>query len=171
MHASSATIERVSADVQTMADFDDDASIAMRTPLYLIVAALGVLMVASTFLTWASIGGGSPVTGMDAGGWGLAAIISGVAIAVLGVLGYFWNPFSDPEAMFIALFGAAASLAALLKVLDPASLVVGASDFDDPDVGLGIGVSLILVAALLSLASGLWILFSRPKAQARLAQG
>ena len=156
-----------------MANFDNQgsnsAAVAMRTPLYLIVAALGVLIVIASFLTWSSVGQATTVTGTDAGGWGAAAIIAGLAIAVLGVLGYFWNPFSDPEAMFIAGFGAVTALAALIKILDPASLIVGASDFNDPDAAAGIGLWLILLAAVAAVLSGLWILYSRPKAEARIS--
>lgn len=158
-----------------MADLDDaDAPVALRTPLYLIIAAFGALVFIASFLSWAGVsaadgsGDATSVTGLDAGGWGLSAIIAGLAIAALGVLGYFWNPFSDPEAMFIAGFSAVTALAAILKIADASSLIVGASDFEAPDAGARIGLWLILLGALAGLFSALWILYSRPKAQTRL---
>ena len=161
--------------MQTMADLDDaDAPVALRTPLYLIIAAFGALVFIASFLSWAGVsaadgsGDATSVTGLDAGGWGLSAIIAGVAIAALGVLGYFWNPFSDPEAMFIVGFSAVTALAAILKIADASSLIVGASDFEAPDAGARIGLWLILLGALAALFSALWILYSRPKEQARL---
>ena len=90
---------------------DDRPVMALRTPLYLIMAALGLLIVVATFLPWATVDSVGPdvsVTGTDAGGWGAAAIIVGLAIAVISVIGYFWNPFSDPEAVFVAGFALAA---------------------------------------------------------------
>ena len=99
---------------------------------------------------------------------GLGALIAGLAIAALGVLGYFWNPFSDPEAIFIAAFGAVVALAALFKILDPASLYPVAADFDSPNASSRLGLWLLGIAGLDAMVSALWILFSRPKAQARL---
>ncbi len=158
-----------------MADLDDrDAPVALRTPLYLIIAGFGGLILVASFLEWAGVsaanrsGDATSISGLDAGGWGLSAMIAGVAIAALGVLGYFWNPFSDPEALFLAAFGAATSVAALVKIADPSSLIVGASDFEAPEVGSRIGLWLVLVGGLVSLIGGLWIAYSRPKAQARL---
>jgi len=98
----------------------------------------------------------------------VAAIVVGIVIAVLGDLGYLWNPFSDPEAALIALFGAITTVAALLKIADPASLVVAAGDFDSPEVGPRIGLWLILISGVVALLGGAWILYSRPKAEARL---
>ena len=164
-----------------MADLDD-APVALRTPLYPLISLVGVFMVICTFLPWAGVklegegeivGGPtdgfiSSINGLDAGGWGLGALIAGIAIAMLGVIGYFWNPFSDPEAAFIAVFGAAVALGALFKILDPASLYPVAEDFDAPNASSRLGLWLLGVAGLDAMVSGLWILFSRPKAQARL---
>lgn len=168
-----------------MADFDDgatDSPIALRTPLYLIIALVGVFIAICAFLPWAGIklagegeivggpsnGFVSSINGLDAGGWGLGAFIAGIAIAALGVLGYFWNPFSDPEALFIAAFGALVALAALFKILDPSSLYPVAEDFDAPNASSRIGLWLLCIAGVDAMLSGLWIIFSRPKAQARL---
>lgn len=181
-----ATIRSVSAaDVQTMGNFDDISDgdpVALRTPLYLLISLVGLFLVACAFFPWAGIkidtdgeivGGPtdgfiSSITGLDAGGWGLGVIIAGIAIAALGVLGYFWNPFSDPEAMFIAGFGLVVVIAALLKIVDPASLFPDAGDFDAPNVSSRLGLWLVLIAGLDAMLSAAWILFSRPKAQARL---
>jgi len=171
------------SDVQTMAHLDDGEPVALRTPLYPLISLVGVFIAITPFLPWAgvkltgegdTVGGPangfvSSINGFDAGGWGLAAFIAGIAIAALGILGYFWNPFSDPEAAFIALFGAAVALAALFKILDPASLYPLASDFDAPEVSSRIGLWLVGIAGLDAMLSGLWILFSRPKAQLRLS--
>lgn len=155
----------------------DDGPVALRTPLYPIIALDGLLIVIGTFLTWASVDAGqgaeavsASITGMDAGGWGAAAIVCGVAIFALGILGYFWNPFSDPEAMFIALFGAAAVVGALVKIGDSASLFAGEAIFDyfDASSSAGIGLWLVLIGGLLSLLGAIWILISRPGAQTRL---
>lgn len=157
-----------------MADFDD-APIALRTPLYPIISVFGLLMVVATFLTWASASNpddssiSDSVTGLDAGGWGLSALIVGLVIAALGVLGYFWNPFSDPEAMFIAAFAAAALVASIVKIANPNSLFSGEGFIVDYfDSSPGVGLWIVLLASLAALVSGLWIAFSRPKAQARL---
>ncbi len=165
-----------------MADLDDPPP-AMRTPLYPLISLVGVFIAICAFLPWAGVkqagegevvggptdGWITSITGLDAGGWGLGAIIAGLAIAALGVLGYFWNPFSDPEAMFIAGFGAVVALAALFKILDPASLFPAAADFDAPNASSRLGLWLVGIAGLDAMLSGLWIVFSRPKAQARLA--
>jgi len=158
-----------------MANLDtaDGGPVALRTPLYLLVALTGVVIFICSFLPWAGItdadgNGVNSVSGLDAGGWGLAAMIAGLAIAALGVLGYFWNPFSDPEAMFIAGFGLVVALGALLKIVDPASLFPAAVDFDSPNAGARIGLWIMLLCGLDALLSSLWILFSRPKAHARL---
>jgi len=177
------------SDVQTLGDFgggstadDDGGTLALRTPLYLIIAALGAAIAVGTFLPWAGVQAqgqgtviGDPVdgfvtsvTGFDAGGWGLSALIAGAAIVLLGVLGYLWNPFSDPEAVFVAVFAAVTAVAALFKILDAASLFPVAGDFDAPNTSVRLGLWVILIAATLALLSALWILYSRPKAQARL---
>ena len=98
---------------------------AMRTSAYLVVALLGLGIAASAFLPWAGVPRAdgseydfaSEVVGVDAGGWGEAAIAVGAAIFLLGVLGYFWNPFSDPEALFISVFASLALAGAVLKMM------------------------------------------------------
>lgn len=158
-----------------MAGLDDgDAPIALRTPLYPVIGVFGLLIVVATFLPWAGVsaadgsGDATSISGLDAGGWGLSAIVVGVAIAVLGAVGYFWNPFSDPEAMFLTAFGAATTVAAVFKLVDPASLIVVASDFDGADVGARVGLWLVVLGGAVTMLGGAWIVYSRPKAQARL---
>ena len=147
----------------------DEGPVALRTPLYPLIAVVGVVIFVSVFLPWAGVNGASnSISGLDAGGWGLGAMVAGIAIAALGVLGYFWNPFSDPEAAFIAGFALLAALAAITKIADPASLFPAAADFDAPEVGARVGLWIILLGSAASLASALWILVSRPKAAARL---
>lgn len=176
-----ARLRGVSTDVQTMADQTmadlGDGPVALRTPLYPIIALDGLLIVIGSFLTWASVDAGqgdeavsASVTGMEAGGWGAAAIVCGIAIFALGILGYFWNPFNDPEAAFIALFGAAVVAGALVKIGDSASLFAGEAIFDyfDASSSAGLGLWLVLLGGLLSLLGAVWILVSRPAAQSRL---
>jgi hypothetical protein len=149
----------------------DRPVVALRTPLYLILAALGVLIFVATFLPWATVdsaGSDVSIAGTEAGGWGAAAIIAGAAIAVIGVIGYFWNPFSDPEALLIAGFSLATLIAAIAKLGDTASFVDPADEFF-PDAGAGIGLWLILIAAIVGLIGAAWIVVSRPKAETRLA--
>lgn len=144
---------------------------ALRTPLYLFMAVLGIVILIATFLPWATVasaGSDVSVAGTDAGGWGLAAIVAGIAIAAISVLGYFWNPFSDPEALFIAGFSAATLIAAIAKLGDLASLVDPSDEFS-PDASAGIGLWLILIAAVIGLASAAWIVVSRPRAESRLS--
>ena len=148
----------------------DRPVMALRTPLYLILAALGVLIFVATFLPWAtveSVGSDVSVAGTEAGGWGAAAIIAGAAIAVIGVIGYFWNPFSDPEALFIAGFSLATLIAAIAKFGDTASFVDPAGEFL-PDANVGVGLWLILLASVVALAGAAWIVVSRPKAETQL---
>jgi len=175
--AFSTTISWVSTEVQTMADLGEAPS-AMRTPLYLILSAVGLLMIVGTFLTWASVNVGegdvaasASGSGMQAGGWGLSALICGAAIVALGIIGYFVNPFSDPEAMFITAIGAAVTVAALLKIGDSQSLFAGEAIFEFHDAGssAGIGLWLVLLAGLDAFLGGIWILISRPRAEARLS--
>lgn len=150
---------------------------ALRTPLYLILAALGVLIFVAAFLPWATVdtdgaelasGVTDSATGLDAGGWGAAAIVVGLAIAAIGVLGYFWNPFSDPEAMFIGLFAVLALIGAIVKLGDTNDLV-GTEIVDYYNAGAGVGLYLIMICAALALAGALWIVFDRPRAESRLA--
>ena len=70
--------------------------------------------------------------------------------------------------MFIAGFGAVVALAALFKILDAASLFPDAGDFNGSNVQSRIGLWLVGIAGLDAFLSSLWILFSRPKAEARL---
>ena len=143
---------------------------ALRTPLYRILALFGVVMVIATFLPWATVdsaGSDVSVSGTDAGGWGAAAIIVGLAIAVISVVGYFWNPFSDPEALFVAGFALAAFVGTAAKMGDTASFVDPGDEFF-PDASAGVGLWVILLCALASMAGGAWIAFSRPRAEARL---
>lgn len=175
---------------------------AMRTPLYLILAALGALIVVAAFLPWASVdrfagpdgsgadaelaeaefgslpkgeavagpesGSALTVSGVDSGGWGPAAIIAGLAIAVIALIGYTWNPFSDPEAMFVAAFAATTLIAALVKMFDTSSLIDPVGDWY-PESSAGIGLWLVALAAGLALVGAVWIVISRPAAEARLA--
>jgi len=167
-----------------MVDLDGrDAPVALRTPLYLIISLFGAVIFVAAFLPWAGVrapsegaivGGpsdqyASSVSGLEAGGWGLSALIAGAVIAGLGVLGYFWNPFSDPEAALISFFAAVTAVAALFKLADAPSLFPVASDFDAPSATTRFGLWLVVAAAVLAMLSGLWILFSRPRAQTRLA--
>ena len=143
---------------------------ALRTPLYLFVALAGILILVSAFLPWATVdsaGSDVSIAGTEAGGWGLAAIVAGIAIAAISILGYFWNPFRDPEALFIAAFSLATLIAAIVKLGDLASLVDPGDEFF-PDASAGIGLWLILIAAIVGLASGAWIVVSRPRAETRL---
>jgi len=142
---------------------------ALRTPLYLLLALVGVVMVVAAFLPWATVDSAGPdvtVNGTEAGGWGAAAIVIGLAIAAVAVIGYFWNPFSDPEAVFIAGFALAAFVGAAAKMTDAASLVDPGDEFF-PDASAGIGLWVFLVGALVALAGGAWIAFSRPRAETR----
>lgn len=144
--------------------------IALRTPLYLIMALFGIAMVIATFLPWATVdsaGSDVSVSGTDAGGWGAAAIVIGFAIAVISVIGYFWNPFSDPEALFVAGFALAAFVGTAAKMADVASFVDPGNEFA-PDATAGIGLPVILLAAAAAMAAGGWIAFSRPRAEARI---
>lgn len=148
----------------------------MRTPLYLLISLTGVVIIIATFLTWAGVEGPggsdvSTVSGIDAGGWGLAALIAGIAIVALGILGYFWNPFDDPEALFITIFGAVVAIGALIKISDAGSLFVLSNDFDGINAGSRIGLWLVCIAGLDAMVSGLWILYSRPIAERRATEG
>lgn len=144
---------------------------ALRTPLYLFLALLGIVILVSTFLPWATVaseGADVSVAGTDAGGWGAAALVAGAAITVIAVIGYFWNPFSDPEALFIVGFALATVIAAIVKMGDTASLVDPSDEFL-PDAAAGIGLWLILIAAIVAVAGGAWIAVSRPRAETRLS--
>lgn len=144
--------------------------VALRTPLYLILAALGILIVVAAFLPWATVaseGADVSVAGTSAGGWGLAAIVAGVAITAIGLIGYFYNPFTDPEALFIAGFAIAAMNGASVLLSDLPSLVDPGNEFF-PEASAGIGLILILAATIACVIGAGWILVSRPGAEARL---
>ncbi|MEM7092854.1 MAG: hypothetical protein AAF567_07620 [Actinomycetota bacterium] len=148
----------------------DRPVMALRTPLYLILAAIGVLIFLATFLPWATVaseGSDISVAGVDAGGWGAAALVAGLGIAAVSLIGYVWNPFSDPEALFIAGFGVATLIAAIAKLGDVASFVDPADDFT-PDAQVGVGLWLILLASIVAIAGSAWIVVSRPSAERRL---
>lgn len=149
----------------------DRPVMALRTPLYLFLSLLGIVIFVSTFLPWATVaseGADISVAGTEAGGWGAAALVAGFAIAVIAVIGYFWNPFSDPEALFIVGFALATVIASIAKMGDTASLVDPAGEFF-PDASAGIGLWLILLAAVVAVAGGAWIAVSRPRAETRLS--
>ncbi len=155
----------------------DDGPIALRTPLYLIVAGFGLIMFIAVFLEWASAAHPETsalslsVSGTNAGGWGLGAIVAGLAILALGILGYLWNPFSDPEAIFIGAISLAVLVGALVKMADTASLFSDSEalfEFFDASTSAGVGLWLVLLTALASFLSAVWILFSRPRAESRL---
>lgn len=154
----------------------DRPVIALRTPLYLILAALGVVIFVATFLPWVTVdtqgatmasGVAESATGLDAGGWGASAIVVGLIIAAIGVIGYFVNPFSDPEALFIAGFAVATIIAAFAKIGDSAT-IMGTDIVDYYDATTGIGLWLILVCAIAALVGAAWIVVSRPSAETRL---
>lgn len=146
---------------------------AMRTSAYLVISPLGIGIAATAFLPWAGVprADGSAydfaidVVGVDAGGWGEAAIVIGAAIFLLGLLGYFWNPFSDPEALFVAGFSALALGGVVVKMLDVASLVDPDGEYFDVDAKIAPGLWLLGLAAASSLLLALWILLSRPAAE------
>ncbi len=150
---------------------------ALRTPAYLVLSLIGAGIAAAAFLPWAGVSRtdgavfefASQVVGIDAGGWGLAAIIAGAAIVLLGLIGYFVNPFSDPEALFITGFGAAITAAALFKMFSPNSLIDPDGLYPDADAAIGPGLWLIVVGGALCVAGGLAIAGSRRDADKRLS--
>lgn len=147
-----------------------DAPPAMRTSAYLVIAALGIIIVVAAFQPWAGVpkvGGStydfaSEVVGVDAGGWGETAIVAGAVIFALGVLGYFWNPFSDPEALLIAGFSTATMIGAVAKMLDAESLIDPDGEFFDVEATVAPALWVILGASIVALGLAVWILMSRP---------
>lgn len=146
---------------------------AMRTPAYLVLSLLGLGIALAALAPWAGVrrdGGSafdfaSSVTGVDAGGWGAAAIVAGIAMLLLGLIGYFVNPFSDPEARFIVAFGVATLVAAIWKLLDVASIVDPDNEFNVTGAAAGPGLWLIAAAALLAVIGALAILATRNRVQ------
>ena len=149
---------------------DASAPVALRTTAYLVIALLGAGIAVSAFLPWAGVAKPDAgrydfavdVIGVDAGGWGETAFVAGVVIALLGVLGYFWNPFSDPEAGFTAGFSSLVLVAAFIKMADLDSFVDPGGEFYDARTTVAPAYWVIIVCAALALALSLWILLSRP---------
>jgi len=159
----------------TAADAAMAARPAMRTPAYLVLAALGAAIAALAFVPWHGVAPtGQPelglvdtFTGVDIEGWGLAALIAGVALALLGVLGYFWNPFSDPEAVFIALISALVLAGAIYRILSVRSWTFEPTEFAG-GYEVASGLWLLALAAALSLIGSLLIVVTRGRAQNNL---
>lgn len=155
---------------------EDVALAGLATPAYLALSLLGLAIAATSMGTWVGVprpGGanldfGLTVAGLDAGGWGLAAIVAGASIFILGLIGYFVNPFSDPEALLIAAFSAAVIVGAGSKILDPASLVNGADEFPESAVAAGPVLWLMLAAAVAALAGAAAIVAGRARAHQQL---
>lgn len=118
-----------------------------KNPGYFGLVLLGAAIAAMAFLDWADSDLGT-IVGTDMGAW--VTFACGVTIAVLGVVGYFWNPFSDPEALFAAIFGAAALAYAIYKVVD-LDAQAGLRDAS-PAVGLWITAAAGGAAVLAGLA-------------------
>ena len=158
------------ATTQTEAPSAAAQPVARRTTAYLVISLLGAGIAVAAFLPWVGVakpGAGSydfavDVIGVDAGGWGEAAFVAGVAIFLLGILGYFWNPFSDPEAGFVAGFSTLTLVAAFIKMADLDSFVDPDGDFNNAKSTVAPAYWLIILCAALALALALWILLTRP---------
>lgn len=148
-----------------------DSRPAMRTPAYLVLSLLGVAVAA---LAWAPWHGVAPVgqpglglvdtfAGVDIDGWGTAAVVGGVALALLGILGYFWNPFSDPEAVFIALISTLVLVGAIYRIFDVRGWSFEPVEFDGT-YQVATGLWLLALAAALSLIGSLLIVVTRGRA-------
>lgn len=144
---------------------------AARTRSYLTLSVFGVVIAALAFAPWV---GAAPVgepdmhfavswNGLDVGGWGIATIVLGLAIALIGCLGYWWNPLSDPEAGVIGGFAALGILGAIYKLSNVKTAAGISHDFDDSQVSVGPGLWLILAFCAASLVGAVGILLTCPR--------
>lgn len=146
---------------------------SMRTPAYLALMLLGAAVAVLAWAPWhgtnllgdGNAGLASTVRGVDIPGWGDAAVVLGILIAALGLLGYFWNPFSDPEALFIALAAVAGLIAAIYRVVDVRSWEYPTGEFEQGAFGVGNGLWLTVACLGATLLGALAILSSRGRAE------
>jgi len=86
-------------------DGDGELEYAGANPLYLGISGAGVALVVASLMTWAtSYGTDVVVSGMER--VGVVTMIIGAALVVLGLLGWAYNPWSDPEAMWALVLSA-----------------------------------------------------------------
>lgn len=100
------------------ADGDGEMEFAGANPLYLGISAAGVAMVIASLMTWATSYGAIDVavSGMERAG--LATMIVGTALAVLGLVGWAYNPWSDPEALWALVLSAIGLAVIVWQMID-----------------------------------------------------
>lgn len=130
----------------------------VRKPMYLVLSFFGFTIIRSAMSdTWAKVGQSDSalsVTGFQVPGWGIAAAICGIAIIVIGLIGYFVNPYNDPEGLWLAGFGLLTAVAAVAKIMNPASLIEVSHDYPEATVSAGFGLWMILIVSIPLVVGG-----------------
>lgn len=149
----------------------DEVIVGYHTPLYLVLSALAVVMAIGLWLPWATVPtpesaaeqtNATIVKGIEVGISPTLIAIAALAIALLGVIGYFWNPWSDPEALFILFFSLSALSHGIVKARNPQRIVDPLNEFEVTNAQVGSGLYLTLICALICGLGAIWILATRP---------
>jgi len=128
-------------------DGDGDLEFAGANPLYLGITGFGVTMVIASMMTWAQAN--DAVVAVTQSGMqriGVATMILGAALVILGLVGWAYNPWSDPEAGWSAILGLVGSGLAIWQMIDISGGI------RTPDIGAGLWLLLITSIATLVLS-------------------
>lgn len=132
-------------------EVDEDRGVETvdNNPLYLGLVGAGVVMVLSSLMTWAENDAALQdvaLSGMD-GSRGVLVMFVGALVAVLGFVGWAYNPWSDPEAGWALLFSVVGLAIAIWEMVRIQDRIIA------PDIGAGLWLLCVtsIAAAVLSL--------------------
>lgn len=146
----------------------EEEIVGYHTPLYLLLSALALALAASLWLPWATVtnpttdGFATVVTGTDISGTSTLIIIAAIAIAILGPIGYFWNPWSDPEALLILFFSLVAAAHTFTRLRNLAAIVDPLNEYEVTTAAAGTGLMLAMATSVICAVGAVWILATRP---------
>jgi len=127
-------------------DGDGELEYAGANPLYLGVVGAGIALVVASLMTWAtSYGTDVAVSGMERAG--VITMIIGAALVILGLLGWAYNPWSDPEALWSLILSLVGFGIVVWQMIDVSGGI------RTPDIGAGLWLAAITLASSITLSA------------------
>jgi len=127
-------------------DGDGDLEFAGANPLYLGITGAGIALVVASLMTWAtSYGTDVVVSGMERAG--VLTMIIGAALVVLGLLGWAYNPWSDPEAVWALILSLLGFGIVVWQMIDVSGGI------RTPDIGAGLWLAAVTLASSIVLSA------------------